>query len=555
MIGNEELVDWSGLDALVPRPSRVVRGHGEFVLDAETRLVADPSTLDAAKTVQETLGPATGLLLALTLEGEHGTSGGAVALELRRELAELGAEGYRLAVEEGGIKMIAAAPAGLFYATQTLRQLLSPDIYRSAPAEGRRWVVPAVQVEDRPRFTWRGAMLDVGRYFLPKSFLLRFVDLLAMHKYNVLHLHLTEDQGWRFPVRGYPRLTEVGSWRKETLRGHRGERGGDGTPHGGFYTADDLRELVSYAARRFVTIVPEIDLPGHTRAAIASYPWLGNSGQAIEVKTGWGIETHVLNMEEKTLQFCRDVLSEVMEIFPAPFVHIGGDECPRTEWEQSKPARQRAAELGLAEGVEGLQAWFTSQLAAFLADNGRRLIGWDEIIEGGLAPGAAVMSWRSEEGGIVAARAGHDVVMTPEQWCYFNYYESDDPREPLAHPSGCTPLERAYAYEPLPAGLSGEASAHVLGTQFAIWTEYAPDPATVEYLTFPRACAHAEVAWSKSHNDWDGFRARVSRHLGRLEALGVNFRPLEGPHPWQEGGTGDRQRPSQDRTVRQAVDS
>lgn len=542
---NEKQAGWSGLDALVPRPIRVVRGHGEFLLGAGTRLVADPITLEAAKTVQETLSPATGRILPITLDGEDRTSGGAIALELKMELTELGTEGYRLGVEEGGIRMVAAAPAGLFYATQTLRQLLNPDIYRSAPVADRRWALPAVEIEDRPRFPWRGAMLDVARHFLPKSFLLRFVDLLAMHKYNVLHLHLTEDQGWRFPVRGYPRLTEVGSWRKETLRGHRGERGGDGTPHGGFYTADDLRELVSYAARRFVTIVPEIDLPGHTRAAIASYPWLGNSDEAIEVKTGWGIETHVLNMEERTLQFCRDVLSNVMEVFPAPFVHIGGDECPRTEWEQSEPARRRAAELGLANGVDGLQAWFTSQLAGFLADNGRRLIGWDEIIEGGLAPGAAVMSWRSEEGGVVAARAGHDVVMAPEQWCYFNYYQSDDPREPLAHPSGCTPLERAYAYEPLPAGLSGEAAAHVLGTQFAVWTEYAPDPATVEYLTFPRACAHAEVAWSESHGDWGDFLGRVSRHLGRLEVLGVNFRPLEGPRPWQEGGTGDHRRPLQ----------
>jgi hexosaminidase len=507
-------------------------------------LVADKDTVEAAEAVRDALSPATGLRLPLTLESGDAVSGGDIALELKPALGELGAEGYRLAVEERGIKMFAAVPAGLFYATQTLRQLLRPEIYRSAPVQGKRWSVPAVEIEDRPRFGWRGGMLDVGRHFLPKSVLLRFVDLLAMHKYNVLHLHLTEDQGWRFPSRRYPRLTEVGSWRRETLRGHRGERGGDGTPHGGFYTADDLNELVAYAARRFVTIVPEIDLPGHTRAAIASYPWLGNTGEALDVKTSWGIDTHVLNMEEKTLQFCRDLLNEVMEIFPGQFVHIGGDECPRTEWEQSKAARQRAADIGLAQGVDGLQAWFTTQLGGFLAEHGRRLIGWDEIIEGGLAPNAAVMSWRSEEGGIVAAKAGHDVVMTPEQWCYFNYYESDDPREPLAHWSGCIPLERAYAYEPLPAALSGEAAAHVLGTQFAIWTEYAPDQATVEYLAFPRACAHAEVAWSKSHEDWEDFRARVSRHLRRLETLGVNFRPLNGPHPWQEGGTGDRQRPA-----------
>lgn len=541
-MATNEQGNWLGLDALVPQPYRVERGRGEFVLGPGTRLVAGQGTEQAAKMVQEALSPATGLPLPLAFDGGEAASGGTIALELKPQLGELGEEGYHLTVDELGIKMAAAAPAGLFYATQTLRQLLSPEIYRSAPVEGIRWAVPAVEIEDRPRFAWRGAMLDVGRHFLPKNFLLRFVDLLAMHKYNVLHLHLTEDQGWRFPSRQYPRLTEVGSWRKETLRGHRGSLGGDGTPHGGFYTADDLRELVAYASRRFVTVVPEVDLPGHTRAAIAAYPSLGNTDEALEVKTGWGIETHVLNMEEQTLEFCRDILSELMEIFPGPFVHIGGDECPRTEWEQSKVARDRASELGLAEGVEGLQAWFTAQLAGFLTEHGRRLIGWDEIIEGGLAPGAAVMSWRNEEGGTVAARAGHDVVMTPEQWCYFNYYESDDPREPLAHWSGCTDLERAYAYEPLPAALSPEASAHVLGTQFAMWTEYAPDQATVEYLTFPRACAHAEVSWSKSHEDWHDFQRRVACHLGRLAALGVNFRPLEGPHPWQEGGTGARQR-------------
>lgn len=540
---NAQWQEWSGPDALVPLPRRVVRGDGELLLGPDARIIADRSTVEAARALQDALSPATGLPLPVGLERGNEAPGGSVAFELSRSLGELGPEGYRLSVDERGVNISAAAPAGLFYAAQTLRQLLNPDIYRSAPVAGRRYAVPFVQVEDSPRFSWRGGMLDVGRYFLPKTFLLRFVDLLAMHKYNVLHLHLTEDQGWRFPSQKYPLLTEIGGWRRETMRGHRGQRGGDGTPHGGFYTADDLREVVAYAARRFVTVVPEIDLPGHTRSAIASYPWLGNTGEPLEVKTGWGIDTHVLNMEQRTVEFCRYVLGEVMEIFPSTFIHIGGDECPRTEWQQSQAALDRAAELGLAQGVDGLQAWFTAQLAGFLAEHGRRLVGWDEIIEGGLAPGAAVMSWRDEKGGITAARAGHDVVMTPEHSCYFNYYESDDPREPLAHRSGCIPLQRAYAYEPLPTELSGEVGVHVLGTQFAIWTEYAPRPETVEYLAFPRACAHAEVAWSKSHEDWGDFRRRVSLHLRRLEAMGVNFRPLDGPHPWQEGGTGDRQRP------------
>lgn len=533
----------SGLDALIPRPNHVARRDGQFLLNSTTIVVAGKNATDAAEMLRGYLTPATGLLLPRSVDETRNTTAGAIVLELDSRFGELGPEGYRLVVAEDCVRLRAAEPAGLFYAIQTLRQLLDPEIYRSAPISGKEWPICCVEIEDHPRFSWRGGMLDVGRYFMPPAFLRRFVDLLAMHKHNILHLHLTEDQGWRFPSRRYPRLTEVGSWRKETMVGHMGRGGPDGTPHGGFYTTEDLRELVAYASRRFVTVVPEIDLPGHTRAAIAAYPWLGNTGEHLDVKTGWGIDSHVLNIGDETLAFSRDVLGELIEIFPSSFIHIGGDECPRSEWEESKTAQARAAELGLEKGVQGLQAWFTSQLGSFLSEHGRRLIGWDEILEGGLAPDATVMSWRGEEGGIIAARAGHDVVMTPEQWCYFNYYASDDPREPLAHRSGCIPLESAYSYEPIPASLSPEDAVHVLGTEFAMWTEYAPDPATVEYLAFPRACAHAEVAWSTRDKDWVGFQSRVAHHLHRLEALGINFRPLEGPRPWQEGGTGQKQRP------------
>ena len=357
---------------------------------------------------------------------------GAIVLSLDAGRNGLGTEGYQLTVGAEGVRLRAAAPAGLFYGLQTFRQLLPPEIYRAAPAGVSRWVAGGVEIEDAPRFAWRGAMLDVGRHFMPLSFAERFVDLLAAHKFNVLHLHLTEDQGWRFPSQRYPRLTEVGSWRSATMRGFKGQCGSDGTPHGGYYRIEDLRELVQYAAARFVTIVPEIDLPGHTRAAIAAYPELGNTDEELPVSTHWGIDTHVLNMEPQTVDFCRDVLGEVMDVFPSKFIHIGGDECPREEWENSQAAKARAAELGLQEGVAGLPAWFTGQMNEHLTGRGRRLIGWDEIIEGGLPPGAAVMAWRNEEAGFEAAAAGHDVVMAPKNVTYFDYDQSDAPDEPLA---------------------------------------------------------------------------------------------------------------------------
>jgi hexosaminidase len=407
-----------------------------------------------------------------------------------------------------------------------------------------QWAAEGVEIEDKPRFAWRGAMLDVGRHFMPLSFVERFVDLLAAHKFNTLHLHLTDDQGWRFPSQRYPRLTEVGSWRSGTMRGFRGQRGSDETPHGGYYRPEDLTELVGYAAARFVTIVPEIDLPGHTRAAIAAYPELGNTDDKQPVSTHWGIDTHVLNMEPATVDFCRHVLGDVVGIFPGEFVHIGGDECPREEWENSQAAKARAAELGLQGGIDGLQAWFTGQMNEHLRSRGRRLIGWDEIAERELPPGAAVMSWRNEEAGFEAAAAGHDVVMAPQSVCYFDHYQSDAPDEPLAI-GGLTTLRDVYRYEPVPATLPPGAAAHVLGTQFQIWTEYMPGPGDVEYMAFPRACAFAEVAWTDGPRDWEQFAPRLSLHLARLDALAVNYRPLEGPRPWQRGGEGARKRPAE----------
>lgn len=527
--------------ALVPQPYRVVTRGGRFPLGADTTVVADSAASGVAETLRRYMQPATGLPLNRLEDSSSVPPKGAVVLRLDAGAQALGSEGYRLTVTPENVILLAREPAGLFYALQTLRQLFPPDIYRKAPVAGVDWSAQCVEIEDRPRFGWRGSMLDVSRHFMPLEYLFRYVELLAAHKYNVLQLHLTDDQGWRFPSRRYPRLTEVGAWRNETVAGYRGRGGPDGTPHGGYYGYDDLRELVAYAAERFVTLVPEIDFPGHTRAALAAYPELGNTRERLGVSTAWGIDSHVLNVDDSTLAFCTDVLAEVLEIFPGAFIHTGGDECPRREWEASETAAAKAARLGLPGGVNGLQAWFTAQLHEFLSERARRLIGWDEILDGGPPPGATVMSWRGEEPGVAAARAGHDVVMAPRSHCYFDYYQSDDPREPLAF-GRTTTLEEVYAYEPVPAILPPEAAPHILGTQFQVWTEYIPDPGSVEYMAFPRACALAEVAWSNARREWREFSERLSHHLRRLDVLRVNYRHPGGPDPWQQGGTGLRQR-------------
>jgi hexosaminidase len=498
----------------IPRPSTCRWGDGAFEL-APTIGVRGPERLAAL--ARRCLGPATGYGLVEGLPG----------LDIDLDAA-LPAEGYRLRVDAAGVQLRAGDEAGAVYAMQTLLQLLPPDIHRVAPAVGRRWSMPFVTVEDAPRFRWRGAHLDVARHFMPKAFLFRFVDLLSLHKLNVFHLHLTDDQGWRFESRRHPRLTEVASWRGETM--------GDGTPHGGFYSQDDLRELVAYAAARAVTIVPEVDMPGHMQAAIAAYPELGNRpGQPVEVATTFGIKRDVLNVEEGTLRFCEDVVEEAMDVFPGPWVHLGGDECPTAQWEASQRARTRMRELGIAD-VAGVQPWFTRRLNRFLDERGRRLVGWDEIVDAGPVPGALVMPWRSAEAGVRALRMGQDVVMAPGVPTYFNYASADSPDEPHVGRRWNT-LDMVAAYEPVPAGLHDEDRVHVIGTQCQLWTEHMPTPRAVEYMAFPRVTAFAEAAWTRpEQRDAADLLRRIDAHLARLDVLGVEYRPPSGPRPWQRRG-------------------
>ncbi|MDT9689315.1 beta-N-acetylhexosaminidase [Streptomyces sp. P9(2023)] len=519
---------------LIPAPSIIEGPYSDnFLLDGRTSLTAAPGTESTERWLRATLGAAFGLPLPPAPEGT------AHCLSLRVD-DTLGPEAYRLTVRADGVGIVGGDAAGVFWGAQTLRQLLGPESYREAPVAGPAPAVPAQVVTDAPRFRWRGLMLDVARHFMPKGDVLRQLDLLAAHKLNVFHFHLTDDQGWRVEITRHPRLTEVGAWRARTKWGHRASPLWNETPHGGFYTQDDIREIVAYAAERHITVIPEIDVPGHSQAAIAAYPELGNTDvvdtSALTVWDTWGVNPNVLAPTEATLRFYEGVFEEILDLFPSTFVHVGGDECPKDQWKESPTAQARIKELGLADEHE-LQSWFIRHFDRWLADRGRRLIGWDEILEGGLAPGAAVSSWRGYAGGITAAEAGHDVVMCPEQQVYLDHRQAPGEDEPM--PIGYVrTLEDVYRFEPVPPGLSPEAAAHVLGTQANVWTEVMENRSRVDYQVFPRLAAFAEVAWSAlpapGERDFAGFERRMTAHYARLDALGVDYRPPAGPHPWQQ---------------------
>ncbi|MFE5934506.1 beta-N-acetylhexosaminidase [Streptomyces sp. NPDC056470] len=483
------------LPPLVPQPTQLHPLPGRFTFDHTTALKTARGAEGAARLLRTLLGPATGLPLP---ERSDGT----VVLALDPALTGLGEEGYGLTVGTEGVLMRAARPQGLLAGVQTLRQLLPVQALYDGPSPGVAWSVPCVQITDTPRFSWRGAMLDVARTFRPVSFLHRYVDLLALHKLNVLHLHLTDDQGWRMPVAAHPRLTEIG-----------------GRPHGGAYTRTELTALVRHAAERGVTVVPEIEMPGHVRAALAAYPALGNRpDRALDVWDRWGVCDTVLGVHDEVLDFCRDVLDEVMDVFPSPYVHVGGEECPTTEWHASPAARRRAAEEGL-DGPGALHGWFMERIGRHLLDAGRRPLGWTET-GADLPPYFTVMPWRDTAHGRTAARRGHRVVMAPHRTTYLDYPQSARSDEPPGQPGAVVDLRAVHGTDPAPAHWSADESAQVLGAQAQLWTEYVPTAAHAEYLTFPRLCALAEVAWA-GRGDWSAFLTRLRHHRTRLDALGV----------------------------------
>ena len=448
-----------------------------------------------------------------TLAPRAGDLANADAVTERLDPSIEGDEAYVLDVTPERAELRARTDRGLYYGRQTLR-LLS--------ASGR---VPCVRIEDAPRFRYRGLHLDVGRHFFPVEFIKKYIDVMSVFKLNTFHWHLTEDQGWRLEIKKYPKLTEIGAWRKETIVGHarKGPKGYDGTRHGGFYTQAEAREIVEYARARAITVLPEIEMPGHALAALASYPELACTPGPFEVRTTWGISEEVMCPSERTFAFLEDVLREVMAIFPGEYIHIGGDEAPKTRWRESAVAQEVIKREGLKDEDE-LQSWFIRRIETFLNANGRRLVGWDEILEGGLAPNATVMSWRGTAGGIAAARQGRDVVMCPQEDMYFDHYQGPEDQEPLAI-GGMTPIEDTYRYEPVPAELSAGEARHVIGTQGCVWTEYMPTPERVEYMAYPRALALAELAWSpKDARDLGSFRARLGPSLALLDRLGVGYR-------------------------------
>lgn len=474
-----------GLPAIIPKPVKMTMTGGTLVIPSRARIVHHPSAQAIARRIAADLRP-----LSLGLTSGEATPGD-VVLRMDPNLRELGAEGYRLSVDDDGIRIVSATPAGLFYGGQTLRQIL---------VGGRE--APHLEIEDRPRFPWRGSLLDVARHFRTKAFVKRYIDLLAYHKLNVLHWHLVDDQGWRMEVKKYPRLTEVGAWRISR----------EGKRYGGFYSQRDIQEIVRYAAERFVTVVPEIEMPGHSMAALAAYPEHSCAGGPFTVPNWWGIYEDVYCPgKDSTFSFLEDVLEETLSLFPSRFIHIGGDEVPKTRWKACPRCQARMRAEGLKDEHE-LQSYFIRRVDRWLGAKGRRLLGWDEILEGGLAEGAAVQSWRGMEGALAAARMGHDVVASPTSHCYLDY----------SHET--TPVEKSYSFEPVPAGLAPDRARHILGGEGNIWGEWTPKESDVDRQVWPRLTALSEVFWSPSTNrSWPEFQRRLRPHLARLAEMGVKY--------------------------------
>lgn len=504
--------------AIIPAPAdlRVMEG-APLVVTTKTLIHADlPAT-----PVANWLARWSGLQIATT-----GTGGITLAIEPALR-GELGDEGYTLTSRADGATIRGATPAGVFYGVQTLRQLLPPDMERGGlRAAGGHAEVPALEITDRPRFAWRGALLDVGRHFFTVAEVKRFLDEMALHKLNVFHWHLTEDQGWRIEIKKYPRLTEVGAWRTSSpVAG--GNKADDGVPHGGFYTQDEIAEIVAYAAARFIRVMPEIELPGHSSAAIASYPNLGNDdapGFAPTVQTRWGVFPYLYAPKPETFQFLDEVFGEVLALFPDEFIHIGGDEAKKDQWNASPTAQAFMKANGLKDAHE-LQSYFVRHAEKFLAAHGRRLVGWDEIQEGGLAPSATMMAWRDVKWAIAAARAGHDVVMAPTSHTYLDYNEGTTEEEGEKVGRGPLKLEKVYSFEPVPAELEPQFQAHVLGAQGQLWSEQLQSWPKAEFRAWPRLSALAEVVWSpREKRNYADFKLRLPALLARFDRLGVNYR-------------------------------
>lgn len=489
--------------AVIPAPMNMVVHEGVFTLKSDTVILVDAATRPEADYLSKSLAPATGFTLAVRDLAPDAPKSNCIVMTLNPSAAELGEEGYKLSVSKDRIEASALRPAGVFYAAQTLRQLLPVEIMSPAKVKGVEWTLPCVSIEDKPRFAWRGHLFDCARHFFDVDTVKRSIDLLALHKMNRLHWHITEDQGWRLEIKRYPKLTEVGAWRNDKDTGKR---------YGGFYTQDEVRDILAYAAERHVVVVPEIEMPGHSSSVLASYPELGCTGGPYKVENWWGVFPDVYCAgNDLSYVFVKNVLDEVLELFPSQYIHIGGDECPKDRWKTCPKCQARIKALGLKDEHE-LQSHFVKQVDAYLTSRGRRLVGWDEILEGGLAPGAVVQSWRGIKGGIAAAEDGHDVIMSPTSHCYIDYSYVT------------TPVEKSYSFEPVPAELSDDKVHHVLGLEGNLWAEWVPNRDRLDYQAYPRLSALAEVGWSpKEKRDWKNFETRLAAQLKRFEIIGVKY--------------------------------
>jgi hexosaminidase len=509
---------------IIPQVRKMTLGESSFRFKKSTKLVVESVDQEMiARQFVDQFEKVSGWKLQIIVGGNEGSNQVYFKTEIMMD-----PEAYLLDVQKDRIEIQAAKPAGFFYAIQTLRQLLPIEFERGSKLEEFAWLVPVVNIQDGPAFKWRGFMLDVSRHFFPKDDVLRMIDYLALHKINMFHLHLVDDQGWRIEIKKYPKLTSVGAWRVDHENLHWNSRPkqlpGEKATYGGFYTQEDIKEMVAYAQKKFITIVPEIEMPAHVTAALSAYPQFSCSGGPFTVLPGgvWPITDIYCAGNDSTFLFLQDVLTEVMDLFPSKYIHIGGDEATKTEWEKCPKCRMRVRTEGLKSTAE-LQSYFIQRIEKFVNSKDKILLGWDEILEGGLPPKATVMSWRGIQGGIDAAKQGHDVVMTPTSDCYIDYYQGQADQEPPGI-GGYLPLSKVYSFNPVPAELDAEAAKHILGGQANLWSEYVPNLKHAEYMAFPRVAAMSEALWSpKELRDWNDFSRRIQLMVGRYDEMGINY--------------------------------
>jgi hexosaminidase len=503
---------------LIPKPQTLELKTGTFSINKNTSIYSEPGFEVASNFFQSFFMKGTGI----SLENRSKEDANFI---IKRD-SSLPKEGYSLNISEKSITIKASDASGAFYGVQTVRQLLPPELEGISSIQNESFELPLVLITDAPKFQYRGMHLDVSRHFFPKKFIKEYIANLALLKMNYFHWHLTDDQGWRIEIKEYPELSTHAAYRPETLIGHYNEtpQSFDGKQYGGFYSQEDIKEIVAYARTQNVTIIPEIEMPGHAQAAVSAYPVIGCTGEQVSVASKWGVFENIFCPNEATFTFLENVLDEVIELFPGEYIHIGGDEAPKRQWEDCDHCQKLIKDLDLKD-EHGLQSYFIKRIEAYINGKGKKIIGWDEILEGGLAPNATVMSWRGVDGGIAAAREKHDVIMTPTSHAYFDYYQAENADEPLAI-GGFLPLKKVYSFNPIPEELNADAAQYVLGAQGNVWTEYMQTEDKVEYMTYPRMLAMSEVVWSgASENidvDYSNFLVRLEPFMDRLSTLEIN---------------------------------